>query len=275
MCMNGFEPGDIAFHPCWSIIPPQKQGIWSALFELALSGLTKTPVLSFFLVPFLYVPSSFLVSRYNAVDRPLSGQSCPLLFVLCPLFFYPCANRRGRVPELDPIFHAQLSFVWHTAPDKNPNSSASLILKSDSGVERAFNHPLSVLQWLPFNLPGPMLFITGPRAETVPWKNPHPLTPLSHGRMSVDISDAALRASPHWLLLGNVSEMSLIVLHWNLSVSDVALGFGDSCEDTSWHYWISLSLNGHYIFHSLFIFRDWDCSFYFFYTAVLLLMSQT
>lgn len=240
MCMNGFEPGDIAFHPCWSIIPLQKQGIWNTLFQLAPSGLTKTPVLSSFMSP--------LPSLSHAVDRPLSGQSCPLLFVrpfLFSFFFYPCANRRGRVPELDPIFHAQLSFVWHAAPDKNPNSSASLILKSDSGAERAFNHPLSVLQWLPFNLPRPMLFITGPRAETVPWKNPHPLTPMSHARMSVDISDAALRASPHWLLLGNVREMSLIVLHWNLSVSDVALGFGDSCEDTSWHYWISLSLNGH------------------------------
>lgn len=97
---------------------------------------------------------------------------CPAkaaLFCLCSLF-YPRANRRGRVPDSDPIFHAQPSFVWHTALDKNPNSRASLILKSNRGAERAFNHPLSVLQWLPLNLPGSVLFIAIPRVQAVPRK---------------------------------------------------------------------------------------------------------
>lgn len=137
------------------------------------------------------LPSVSLATRQWTAFCPAKAA----LFCLCGLF-YPCANRHGRVPELDPIFHAQLSFVWHTAPDKNPNSRASLILKSNSGVERAFNHPLSVLQWLPFNLPGSRLLITGPRAEAVPWKNPHPLTPVSHSSISIDISDAVLR-QPH------------------------------------------------------------------------------
>lgn len=137
------------------------------------------------------LPSVSLATRQWTAFCPAKAA----LFCLCGLF-YPFANRHGRVPELDPIFHAQLSFVWHTAPDKNPNSRASLILKSNSGVERAFNHPLSVLQWLPFNLPGSRLLITGPRAEAVPWKNPHPLTPVSHSSISIDISDAVLR-QPH------------------------------------------------------------------------------
>lgn len=99
----------------------------------------------------LYVHSSFRVSCYEAVGSPLCpAKAAPLLFAkpffFFFFFFYPCANRRGRVPELDPIFHARLSIVWHTAPDKNPSSRASLILKSNGGAERAFNHPLSVLQ---------------------------------------------------------------------------------------------------------------------------------
>lgn len=109
------------------------------------------------------LPSVSPVTRQWAALCPAKAA----LFCLCGLF-YPCANRHGRVPELDPIFHARLSFVWHTAPDKNPNSRASLILKSNSGAERAFNHPLSVLQWLPFNLPGSRLLITGPRAQASP-----------------------------------------------------------------------------------------------------------
>lgn len=173
MCMNGFEPGYIAFHPCWSIISLQKQGIWNTLLELALSVFIFQPsqqnscsVLLFitkypsFMSP---LPSVSLVTRQWTVLCPAKAA----LFCLCSLF-YPCANRHGRVPELDPIFHAQLSFVWHTAPDKNPNSRASLILKSNSGVERAFNHPLSVLQWLPFNLQGPCSSSPAPELRPSP-----------------------------------------------------------------------------------------------------------
>lgn len=150
---------------------------------------------------------------------------CPAkaaLFCLCGLF-YPCANRHGRVPELDPIFHAQLSFVWHTAPDKNPNSRTSLILKSNSGAERAFNHPLSVLQWLPFNLPASRLLITSPRSEAIPSKNLHHLTLVSHSSISIDISDC-LETALHWMLLGNVSEMSLSFFA-GISWSDCGPGF--------------------------------------------------
>lgn len=67
----------------------------------------------------LYVHSSFRVSCYEAVGSPLCpAKAAPLLFVKPPFFsfFYPCANRRGRVPELDPIFHARLPFVWRTPP---------------------------------------------------------------------------------------------------------------------------------------------------------------
>lgn len=90
------------------------------------SRLSKTPVLSsssssFFLsqhkTASLYVHSSFRVSCYEAVGSPFVQLKLPP-FCLSGFFFffYPCANRRGRVPELDPIFHARLPFVWHTPP---------------------------------------------------------------------------------------------------------------------------------------------------------------
>lgn len=126
-------------------------------FFLFFSFTTKYPS---FMSP---LPSVSLVTRQWTVLCPAEAA----LFCLSSLF-YPCANRHGRVPELDPIFHAQLSFVWHAAPDKNPNSRASLILKSNSGVERAFNHPLSVLQWLPFNLQGPCSSSPAPELRLSP-----------------------------------------------------------------------------------------------------------
>lgn len=174
------------------------------------------------LSPFLYVLSSSvaLVTRQWTALCPAKAA----LFCLSGLF-YPRANRHGRVPELDPIFHAQLSFVWHTAPDKNPNSRASLILKSNSGAERAFNHPLSVLQWLPFNLPGSMLLITQPQSWGHPLKEPTSLNACVTCKHIHRYFWCRLETAPRWMLLGNVSEMSLIVLRWNLLVSDVALGF--------------------------------------------------
>lgn len=214
------------------------------------------------------LPSVSLVTRQWTALCPAKAA----LFCLCGLF-YPCANRHGRVPELHPIFHAQLSFVWHTAPDKNPNSRASLILKSNSGVERAFNHPLSVLQWLPFNVPGSMLLITGPRAEALPWKNPHPLTSVSHASISIDISDAA-RRQPRieccWEMSVKCHSSFSAGISWSLMWPWV---FRDSCEDTLWHYWVSLSLNGHWIFNSLFFFRKLGLLFFFLHKAALLLMS--
>lgn len=148
-----FLPADSLFH--WSL----SAFIWHPSQTLVLSTFITIKYTFFMSLP----PSMSLVRKQWTSLCPAKAT----LFCLCGLF-YPCANRHGRVPALDPIFHAQLSFVWHTAPDKNPNSSASLILKYNSSIERAFNQPLSVLQWLPFNLPGSMLFITGPRAETVP-----------------------------------------------------------------------------------------------------------
>lgn len=185
---------------------------------------------------------------------------CPAkaaLFCLCGPF-YPCANRHGRVPELDPIFHAQLSFVWHTTPDKNPNSRASLILKSSSGVERAFNHPLSVLQWLLFNLPGSSLLISGPRAEAIPWKNPHLLLPVSYSSISVDISDAVLR-QPHieccWEMSVKCHSSFSVGISWSLMWLWVF-------ENSLYHIVTSLFLNGCLIFSYFFLFTHWDCHFF-------------
>lgn len=262
MWMNGFEAGSIAFHPCWFITPLQKHRIWNTLQQSALSLFifqsskqNSCPVLlltpsspSFFsLCPF-FLPCLFATRQWTALCAEKAA-----LFCLCSLF-YPCANRHGRVPELDPIFHAQLSFVWHTAPDKNPNSRASLILKSNSGVERAFNHPLSVLQWLPFNLPGSRLLITGPTAEAVLWKNLHPLTSVSHSSISIDIFDAVSRQRH----VECCREMS-VKCHSSHSTGisrSLMCGrvFWNSCEDTFWHYWVSLSINGRYIFNSLSLF---------------------
>lgn len=185
--MNGLRRGALHFIPAGPlfVFRSRESGTlfnsWLCHYSSS-NHLSKTLVLSSFYhqVVSLFSFTSLLPSMSLATRQWTAF--CPAkaaLFCLCGLF-YPCANRHGRVPELDPIFHAQLSFVWHTAPDKNPNSRASLILKSNSGVERAFNHLLSVLQWLPFNLPGSRLLITGPRAEAVPWKNLHPLTSVSH-----------------------------------------------------------------------------------------------
>lgn len=168
------------------------------------------------------LPSVSLVTRQWTGICP-AGAALFCFFCL----FYPCANRHGRVPELGPIFHAQLSFVWHTAPDKNPNSRAPLILKSNSGVERAFNHPLSVHQWLPFNLLGSMLLIHQAQSWGCPLKEPASLNASVTYRHIHRYFHCHLETARHWMLLGNVSEMSLIILLWNLLVSDVALGFSE------------------------------------------------
>lgn len=178
---------------------------------LFLSSCYQQVISLVFMSPF---PSMSLATRQWTARCPAKTA----LFCLCGPF-YPCANRHGRVPELDPIFHAQLSFVWHTTPDKNPNSRASLILKSSSGVERAFNHPLSVLQWLLFNLPGSSLLISGPRAEAIPWKDPHLLLPVSYSSISIDISDAVLR-QPHiecyWEMSAKCQSSYSVGIPWSL-----------------------------------------------------------
>lgn len=187
------------FYPCLSVVIPMEGSLNSQLCQHSSPDHRRKILVPFSCNQQVVCLFSFMshLPSVSPTTRPETAR-CPAkaaLFCLCGPF-YPCANRRGRVPELDPIFHAQLSFVWHTTPDKNPNSRASLILKSSSGVERAFNHPLSVLQWLLFNLTGSRLLITGPRAEAGPWKNPHPLMPVSHSSISIDIPDAVVR-QPH------------------------------------------------------------------------------